>query len=79
MAGRLTPQMRRRLRSDDATIAPVLPAETNASTSFDLTSEMPRLIEESGLLRTACTGCSPISMTSLACTMRSFGTSPSTP
>ena len=64
IAGRRTPGRRRMCRSDAASIAPVLPAETTASASPSATARTARTSEESGLARTASTGWSSISMRS---------------
>ena len=62
IAGRLRDFTRPTKSSAAATIAPVLPAERNASASLWRSISMPRTIDESRFVRTACAGASPISM-----------------
>ena len=57
-----TPGRRRRWRSDAASIAPVLPAETTACASPSETARTARTSDEPGFDRTASTGDSSISI-----------------
>src|SRR2546425_3620662 len=59
-AGRSTPLMRPWIKSAAAMTAPELPAETQPSARPVLQIRAHTAIEESGLLRTACAGCSSI-------------------
>ena len=65
--GRSTPGIVRRVTSDAAITAPVLPALMKASTSPALSRFTPTTMDESRLRRIAVAGASPISITSLAC------------
>ena len=67
--GRSIPAILPNPRRAAVTAAPVLPGATTASHWPSRTSRVATTIEASFFLRTAWTGCSPISMTSLAWTM----------
>ena len=64
--GLLTPGIRPIIACDPTNMAPVLPAETKASASPALTRFIATTMDESFFLRIAFTGCSAVSITSVA-------------
>ncbi len=71
MAGRFTPGMRPRLTIALVATAPELPADTKTSARFSFTRRIATLMEQSFLRRTASTGTSSISISSVAGTISS--------
>jgi len=64
--GRSIPRILPTITCPPTNTAPELPADTNASASFCFTIFIPTTIDESFFLRIAFTGCSAVSITSVA-------------